>query len=108
MKTIICECTDSSWQAELDDAKQVDAEAVRLHGQTDRCHHYVAVQSSQFRRGFLEAVIGSNRFGWCVRDTMNDGLGRMSNNMEKVEDAIQWAKDWHAKMPECRRVVMFA
>jgi hypothetical protein len=63
-----------------------------------------AVQAEQAAKGVVWATFFKNVYGWCVRDTNNNGGGRMSPNFKTVPEAIAWAAQWHAKDPEKRRV----
>lgn len=64
-----------------------------------------AAQLRHASAGYVLAEVDWNIYGWCVRDTMNDGRGRMSPNLFTREDAIAWAHKWHAVDPTSREVI---
>lgn len=105
-------CASDEWQRKTLDAKAMDTMAVRYHGQRDPCHHLCAMQREQGRAGFVLAEISTNIYGFCVRDTLNDGLGvllraeggRRGGN-GSADRAIEWARKWHAEDPGRRAVV---
>jgi hypothetical protein len=80
------------WAAEIEAAKEIDKLAMR-YGQGDPSHHLCAEQRSQQRRGFLSVHIMKNKYGWCVRDRMNDGLGNISGN-----GSLQFACEYAVRM----------
>ena len=86
------------WYRDTNAAKAMDRMAVELYGQTDRDHHLCAEQRSQQARGLLCVRVQSNRYGWCVRDAMNDGLGNMSGN-GSLEFAVDFARQLRARNP---------
>ena len=104
MSPIIFPCTNPAWKADREAAKELDRYAVRAHGQRDRDHHLCAEQRSQARRGYMVAIIFQNIYGYCVRDTMNDGLGNMSGNFSTHAEALEWARVWHSRAPDRREV----
>lgn len=97
------------WAQQMEDARQLDAYAVRYHGQTDRCHHFCAMQRQQQRDGFLMVEIATNMFGYCVRDTMNDGRGVLFGGRARhgttQAEALEWARAWQAERPTHREVI---
>lgn len=110
--TSLIPCASDKWQRMTEDAKAIDRMAVRDHGQHDPCHHLCAVQRQQFREGFVLAEISTNIYGFCVRDTLNDGLGVMlrahggkRGGDGSAERAIAWARAWHAEDPTRRALV---
>lgn len=105
MRQVLIPCTSPDWEAETDQARATDRECVVKYGQRDRDLHLCSVQRSQQMRGYLMAQLETNRFGFCVRDTMNDGIGNMSGN-GSAEWALQWARDWHAQAPGHRVVLL--
>lgn len=105
MQQVLIPCNSSAWQDEADHAKAMDRDCVAKFGQRDRDLHLCSVQRSQQRRGYLMAKVTTNRYGFCVRDTMNDGLGNMSGN-GSAEWALQWAREWHAEAPASRVVIL--
>lgn len=105
MRQVLIPCTSTAWDAEAEQAKAMDRECVLKYGQRDRDLHLCSVQRSQQRRGYLMAQIETNIYGFCVRDTMNDGLGNMSGN-GSAEWVLQWAREWHAQAPGHRVVLL--
>lgn len=105
MREVVISSTSAAWQAESDQAKQVDRDCVMKHGQRDRDQHLCGVQRSQQMRGYLMAEISTNIHGFCVRDTHHDGMGNMSGN-GSAEWALDWARRWHAEAPHSREVVV--
>lgn len=105
MRKVLIPCTNQRWDADIEAAKALDVYAVRHHGQRDHDHHLCAEQRSQQRRGYTKVMLYQNIYGWCVRDTMNDGLGNMSGNFDTREAAVEWAREWHARAPDMRVVL---
>lgn len=75
MREILIPCGSAEWQSERDQAKQTDRDCVLKYGQRDRDQHLCGVQRAQSSRGYLMAEVSTNIYGFCVRDTHNDGLG---------------------------------
>jgi hypothetical protein len=105
MREILIPCSSESWQAEIDQAQAIDRECFVKYGQRDRDHHLCSVQRSQQMRGYTEAQITTNRYGFCVRDTMNDGLGNLSGN-GTAEWAVEFARKWQSDVPGKRKVIV--
>ncbi|ABD72106.1 hypothetical protein Rfer_4420 (plasmid) [Rhodoferax ferrireducens T118] len=83
---------------------------------TDKHRHALtrvidAVGEGRFRRSdlstciYLMAAVSTNIYGFCVRDTHNDGLGNMSGN-RSAEWALDWARRWHAEAPQSREFIV--
>ena len=102
---ILIPCASIEWQSERDQAKLTDRECVKKYGQRDRDQHLCGVQRSQQMRGYLMAEVSTNIYGFCVRDTHNDGLGNMSGN-GSAEWALDWARRWHAEAPQSREIIV--
>lgn len=100
---------DPKWAQQMEDARQLDRYAVEHYGQRDRCHHFCAMQRQQQREGFLMVEISTNIYGYCVRDTMNDGQGILFGGRARrgatQTEAIEWARAWHAERPSHREVI---
>lgn len=105
MRQSLIPCTSQAWQEEVDHAKAMDRECVVKYGQRDRDLHLCSVQRTQQRRGYVMVQLETNIHGFCLRDTMNDGLGNMSGN-GSAEWALQWARAWHAEAPASRVVLL--
>ena len=101
--TLIFPCASDLWDKEIEDAKSIDRECVAKYGQRDRSHHHCCVQRQQQRAGYMMVEISTNIYGFCVRDTHNDGLGNMSGN-GSAAFAVEWASNWHAARPTHRVV----
>lgn len=106
-------CASDKWQRMTEDAKALDRMAVRDHGQRDHDHHLCAMQRQQFRDGFVLAEVSTNIYGFCVRDTLNDGLGVLlrayggkRGGDGSAKRAIQFAREWHAEAFDKRAVVV--
>ena len=56
-------------------------------------------QRADQRAGKILGTLASNIHGFCVRDTMNDGRGRMSPNFKTLDEARAWAVEWVAADP---------
>jgi hypothetical protein len=108
-RTIILPVQNELWAAQMEDARWMDAYAVGNFGQRDRCFHFCAMQRQQERDGFVLVEIATNMFGFCVRDTMNDGQGVMFGGRARPGttqvEAVEWAREWHAKRPTHREVI---
>lgn len=110
MITILIVPTDPRWHADMERAREIDRMAVEEFGQRDPCHHLCSEQRSQQARGYMMVEVSTNMFGYCVRDTINDGLGvlfggRARPGTTKAE-ALEWARQWHAERPTHREVIM--
>jgi hypothetical protein len=109
-REIVCAPTDSQWFDGIEYARWLDAYAVLRHGQRDRDHHLCCEQRSQQNRGFMMVEVSTNIYGYCVRDTINDGQGVIFGGRDRrgttKADAIAWAKEWHAQRPTHRMVIM--
>lgn len=114
--TSLIPCASDKWQRMTLDAKGLDGLVRDLHpGQGARIDydaHLCSMQRQQEREGFVLAAISTNIYGFCVRDTLNDGLGVMlrANGGKRGGDgsaarAIEWARKWHAEDPSRRAVV---
>lgn len=86
------------WYRDLNAAKALDRLAVAEFGQSDRDHHLCSEQRSQQARGLLCVRVDRNRYGWCVRDVLRDGLGNLSGN-GSLEFAVEFALRLRAERP---------
>ena len=109
-REIICDFASTEHDECMEAARWMDAYAVGNFGQADRCHHFCAEQASLQARGFRMFEVATNIYGYVVRDTMNDGegvcFGGRSRPGTTREEAIQWARQWHAERPTHRKVIM--
>lgn len=114
--TSLIPCADDKWQRMTADAKSLDAMVRDMYpGQLARIDgdaHLCAMQRQQEREGYVLAQIHTNIYGFCVRDTLNDGrgvllqaLGGKRRGDGSATRAIEWARKWHAEDPERRAVV---
>jgi hypothetical protein len=110
MRVTIFDCTKPEW---ADAAKRAKASGVSFAEAVapytggrgvDRDANLCAVQREQQAAGYIAAELGRNIYGYCIRDTMNDGGGRLSPNMTTALEAVLWAREWHAKAPDKRTV----
>lgn len=94
----------------MEDARWMDAYAVGNFGQRDICHHFCCAQRQLHAEGFRLVEVSTNIYGYCVRDTMNDGMGVIYGGRERKgttrEEAIAWAQEWHAERPTHRKVIL--
>lgn len=108
-RVVLFAVTDPSWRERMNDAKWLDAFAVGNHGQADSSHHLCCEQRYQHRDGFRMVEVATNIFGYCVRDTMNDGdgvlFGGRAYKGATHEEAVEWARKWHAERPTHREVL---
>jgi hypothetical protein len=49
--------------------------------------------------GIIKATLARNMYGFCVRDTYNDGAGNMSGNFKTLAEAMAWASAWIVEDP---------
>ena len=106
-----CEPTDPRWALEIQEAKRVGhqnwLENSRF-GYQDRDGQLCAIQRQHQSEGFTHVVIDTNIYGWCVRDTINDGMGVMFGGRADPgtthDQALDWARAWHAAKPTHRKV----
>lgn len=93
----------------LENARWMDAYAVGNFGQRDRCHHFCAAQAQLAGEGYRIVEVATNIFGYCVRDTINDGLGVFFGGRSRPgstqAEAVEWARQWHAERPTHREVI---
>jgi hypothetical protein len=93
----------------MEHARWMDAYAVGNFGQRDICHHFCCAQRQLQGEGFMMVEIATNIYGYVVRDTMNDGMGSLyggrSHPGTTREQAIIWAREWHAERPTHRKVI---
>ncbi len=108
-RKVLFPVTDSQWAERMESARWLDAFAVGNHGQADHCYHFCCEQRYQHRDGLRQYEVGTNMFGYCVRDTMNDGDGTVFGGRVRPgttwKEAIEWARRWHAERPTHREVV---
>ena len=98
-------CTDKKWDMEAKRAKELGQ---RDLGYGDPDANLCAVQSRHQQQGYQMAEISHNVYGFCLRDTNNNGAGRMSSNFAKYSDALEFAQQWHAERPAFREVLGIA
>ncbi len=112
--TSLIPCASDRWERMTDDAKGLDRLALSIHPGVgiDRDAHLCSMQRQQHREGFVLAEIATNIYGFCVRDTLNDGQGvilRAQGGRRggdgSAARAIQFVREWHAKDPGKRAVV---
>jgi len=109
-RVILFDATDPQWAERTVAAKWKDAYAFGNFRQSDRNHHLCCEQQYQRRDGFRMVEVATNIYGYVVRDTMNDGdgvlFGGRGRNGTTREEAIEWARQWHAEKPTHRMVVL--
>lgn len=106
-----CEPTDPRWALEIAQAKAWGEknwlENSRF-GYQDRDGQLCAIQRAHQSAGFTEVQIETNIYGWCVSDTINDGMGVMFGGRVSPgtthDEALAWAREWHAAKPTHRKV----
>ncbi len=79
-----------------------EIEAMRIGIYVDPDADLCRRQREEAAAGIVVAVLFKNIYGWCVRDTFNDGLGNMSGNFNTKEEAASWAASWIAADPARR------
>lgn len=103
-------CSDESYYADLDKARELDAKARELAAsvgmRTDGDRHLVCVQMSQAAKGFQSGVIYRNKYGWAMRDA-DLNVGRLSPNFLEESDAREWARVWYEEQPDKREVFKY-
>jgi hypothetical protein len=108
-RTILFAVQDPAWRERMEGARWMDAFAVANYGQHDRCFHFCCEQRYQHRDGLRMYEVGTNMFGYCVRDTMNDGDGVVFGGRARKgtmwQEAVDWARNWHAEKPTHREVI---
>jgi hypothetical protein len=110
--TCILPVTTDKWDRMIGDAKGLDRLAVSLssrRGYVDADNHLCAMQRQQAREGYVLAILETNIYGFCVRDTLNDGLGTLHSARwggGSAEAALDFAIRWHAVAPEKREVIL--
>jgi hypothetical protein len=109
-RKILFDVTDPQWAERILSAKWMDAYAVGNFGQGDRDHHLCGEQRYQHRDGFRMVEVATNIYGYCVRDTMNDGQGVLFGGAYRKgttwAEALEWARQWHAGHPTHRQVIL--
>jgi hypothetical protein len=109
MRQVIFPVQSPKWAKQIKDAKALDRLCVRDHGQQDRDFHLCSLQRQQERDGFVQVEIGTWIGGFSVRDTINDGQGTIAGGRihpgMTQDQALAWARGWHAADPTCREVV---
>lgn len=109
MKPILFAATSDKWKNDIADARSLDKYAVAQHSQVDRDHHLCCVQRQHAREGYVLVEVATNIFGYCVRDTHNDGDGVLFGGRRRPgttkQEAIDWARDWHNQLPTHREVI---
>ena len=107
--SVLLDFTSPRHDEVMEDARWLDAYAVGNFGQRDICHHFCCAQSQLHAEGFRLVEISTNIYGYCVRDTMNDGMGVIYGGRDRPgttrEDAMAWAREWHAERPTHRKVI---
>lgn len=107
-------CANDKWQRMTEAAKARDVDFTdRLAkigiSNPDRDNSLCNMQLQQARDGYMLVEVGWNIYGFCVRDTLNDGAGVLwsgRNGDGTAEGALRFAAEWHARDPERREVVM--
>ncbi len=108
---VVFSCASNRWKDMTADAKSLDRLAFTTQsrfGRVDPDAHLCAMQRQQAREGFVQAAISTNIYGFCVRDTLNDGHGVLhsARNGGGALAAVEFAKAWHAADPERREVII--
>jgi len=112
--TLLIACATDKWQRMTERAKASDVEfthKLAKIGQSnpDRAASLCDMQRQQARDGYILAVVGWNIYGFCVRDTLNDGRGVLWSGRSDdgtAEGALRFAAEWQARDPAKREVVM--
>jgi hypothetical protein len=108
MRQVIFPCATTKWREQAEKAK-TDGRAlfIKTGGRlADIDRQLCCIQAAQQGAGYILAELTDNIYGFCVRDTMNDGGGRLSPNFKTALEVWEWARDWQAKDPERREVVL--
>jgi len=107
-REVLLDYASPRYDEAMEDARWMDAYAVGNFGQRDRCHHFCCAQRQLQGEGFLHVEISTNIYGYVVRDTMNDGRGVLFGGRQDPgttrDEAIAWARAWHAERPTHRKV----
>jgi hypothetical protein len=107
---VLFDFTSPRYAEVMEDARWMDAYAVGNFGQRDRCHHFCCAQRQLHAEGFRMVEVSTNIYGYCVCDTMNDGMGVIHGGRSRPgtarEEAIAWAREWHAERPTHRKVIL--
>jgi hypothetical protein len=112
--TCLIPCASDKWQRMTERAKESDREftnTLAKVGQSnpDRDASLCAMQRQQAREGYVLAILDWNIYGFCVRDTLNDGLGVLWSGRHgdgTAEGALHFAAEWQARDPERREVTL--
>jgi hypothetical protein len=112
--TQLIPCTDGKWRRMTEDAKARDiAFTERLAGigvsNPDRDNSLCNMQLQQAREGYMLVKVDWNIYGFCVRDTLNDGAGVLWSGRTgdgTAEGALHFVAEWHARDPKRREVVL--
>lgn len=112
--TALIPCASDKWQRMHEAAKTRDREfthhLARI-GQSnpDRDASLCNTQLQAAREGYVLASVDWNIYGFCVRDTLNDGQGVLWSGRTgdgSAEGALRFATEWHARDPERRAVLL--
>lgn len=112
--TLLIPCASNKWQLMTERAKAQDVEFTeRLakigHSNPDRDAGLCAIQLQQARDGYVRVELGWNIYGFCVRDTLNDGQGVLWSGRSddgSAEGALRFAAEWQARDPDRREVII--
>lgn len=106
---ILFECTDQRFDLARVRAGEQGRQAMIDTGcRVDPDQNLCAVQAEQMGAGYTLACIDTNIYGYCVRDTNNNGGGRLSPNFPTPLEAINWARNWHGEKPALREVICYS
>jgi hypothetical protein len=112
--TQLIPCANGKWQRMTELAKARDVEFTdRLAkigvSNPDRDNALCNMQMQQSREGYMLVRVCWNIYGFCVRDTLNDGAGVLwsgKNGDGTAEGALHFAAEWHARDIERREVIL--
>ncbi|MES2347065.1 MAG: hypothetical protein V4641_05780 [Pseudomonadota bacterium] len=112
--TLLIACATDKWQRMTERAKESDAEfttTLAKVGQSnpDRDAGLCAMQRQQARDGYMLVQLSWSIYGFCVRDTLNDGMGVLWSGRSDdgtAEGALQFAAEWQSRDPGRREVVL--
>lgn len=109
--TCLLPAASERWEHMMQRAKLQDriaVESASRDNSVDADAFLCAAQRKQARAGYVLAAVETNIHGFCVRDTLNDGLGVLysARGGGSAEAAIEFARRWHAEAPERREVIV--
>lgn len=113
-KRVLVPCADPFYDQAAALARKIDTRGRDLAARLGMTGHdgdatLCAIQVEAQRAGYTMVTITTNVYGFVVRDTMNDGAGVLFGGRSRPgttqEEALAWAKTWHAEKPDLREVI---